>query len=99
MNGEEVKFLNEKFNDLKYEVVELRTKAETRWDNHDKRSENIWKEIKENTAWLQSNIAKLPCRTHIETLNWHTKLLWTLWIVVIVAGVINGASWVAGFVK
>ena len=92
MNGKELEILQREFTDL-------RARFEEKWDSHDKRSEEIWKEIKEDIVWMQGKISILPCEKIKERMKWHGRLIWTLWMVVVVAGIVRGGSWVMGLIK
>ena len=54
----------------KERLVKLETKFKERWDNHDKRSEEIWSEIKKDIkniynlfGEIQKSYFKLPCHS------------------------------------
>ena len=96
MNGQELKILEEKLNAIKYEVVEWKTRFEERWNAHDQRSDEIWKEIRTNISWIMSKISILPCEKHTERMKWHTKAITALWTVIIILGLVRGSLWILG---
>ena len=87
MNGEDLKVLEQKFKDFK-------EFQEEKWRTHDDQSNARWASLKDGLDKLPDNlIAKLPCRVHIKTLEWHGWMIKILWGVIIVCGVIKGAIW------
>ena len=71
MNGEE-----------RDRLIKLETKFKERWDNHDKRSDEIWGEIKSQLAKLDH----LPCSVHsekIKSINIRFGLLWSVLVLAV----------------
>ena len=83
MNGDEVKIISNGLSALKATVEE-------RWKAHDKRSEDIWGEMREDVRNINSKLDNLPCASHIEKLkslgiriNWIYGLIGSLIILLV----------------
>lgn len=104
MNGQETTYFDKKFNDLKNIVIEVKTENKVKWEEHNKRSEDL-------QGWLSSELSELkiedrnhnaflnnlPCDSHSEKLKsfrWQIGLLWgfllaTITIFGIVLNIVN----------
>ena len=81
MNGDDI------YNNLKTDLEVLKALFNERWDNHDKRSESIWEEIKDKLKKLDD----IPCEVHKERIRGVTsKVLFLEWVVfvVVILGII-----------
>lgn len=71
---------------LRNELEVFKALFEERWNAHDKRSDEIWKEIKTHLGSISEHMSELPCKTMIERVSGHTqnfKWVWGLIIPVI----------------
>jgi len=75
-------------------VIETETKI--RWDNHDKRSEEIWKEVKSSIKAIFIKLDNLQCQTHAEKHRGHNKQITWLWRLgsAMVIAIISRAIWI-----
>jgi len=75
-------------------VIETETKI--RWDNHDKRSEEIWKEVKGSIKAIFIKLDNLQCQTHAEKHRGHNKQITWLWRLgsAMVIAIISRAIWI-----
>ena len=96
MNGDDKKYLEKMFEGLNTRFEDWRDYTEERWNSHDKRSDDIWKEIRTNISWIMSKISILPCEKHTERMKWHTKAITALWTVIIILGLVRGSLWILG---
>ncbi len=85
MNGDDKKYFNER-------LVRLETLFKERWDNHDKRSEEIWKEMQGNIKAIFHKFGKLQCGVHIERMKGLDTQIVRIWalIILIISGCLCG---------
>ena len=81
--------------DEQQRLIILETKFKERWDGHDKRSEEIWGEMKEMIKTIFTKLDKLPCETHKEKFKSVQAAFIRLWSIVILmlSGIIGGFFW------
>jgi len=65
-------------------LIKLKATFEERWKNHDKRSEEIWKEMQGNIKGIFSKLSILPCKIHEEKFKGHDKQIAWIWRLLIV---------------
>jgi len=76
-------------------LIKLEATMKERWDNHDKRSDEIWKRIEGNIKGIFGKLDVLKCQTHAEKFNGHSKqiaYLWTL-LVLMLSSCVGGFWW------
>jgi len=88
MNGDDKKYLSER-------LVKLETLFSERWDNHDKRSEERWKELQGNIKAIFSKFGKLQCDVHVERMKNIDSTMVKMWalIVLVLSGCVGGFLW------
>ena len=76
MNGDDKRFIDER-------LIKLETLFKERWNNHDKRSDEIWTEIRENIKDIKVDMNNFPCDSVLEKIKGiNSKIAW-LWIIVV----------------
>jgi len=103
MNGNETSFFNEKFNDLKNLVTEIKTENRVKWDEHNKRAKDLQEWL--NKEFLNSRsedkaltklFNALPCDVQTEKIIkvekevvWNKRIYIGGIIIVLVVAIIN----------
>ena len=69
---------------IELKIIEIQTRNEERWNSHDKRSDENWKEIKDGLKVLHN----LPCAVHLEKMNSFNRAIGWIWgiTVLMIAG-------------
>ena len=77
-------------------LIRLEATMKERWDNHDKRSDEIWHRIEGQVKAIFIKINGLTCQTHREKFKSQEKQMNWLWKLVsgIVLSMIGGFLWV-----
>jgi hypothetical protein len=69
-------------------LIQLETKMDERWNNHDKRSDENWEYIKDQLTDINFFIKNTPCKIHHEMLlgaNSKINWLWGLLVALILS--------------
>jgi len=72
-------------------ITILETKFNERWDAHDKRSEDIWSEVRQKIDYLVDKVNRLPCGRITEKVNNLEKAFGWVWgfIIPVVVGIMG----------
>ena len=65
-------------------LIALETETKIRWDNHSKRSEEIWGQIQGQIKAIFCKLDKLQCQSHKEKLNGIDKQMACFWGILII---------------
>jgi len=70
-------------------IIKLETKMSERWNNHERRSQDLLKSIDRQFQGMRDLISEkftaLPCGERIKEVNGRFKLVWTFITIIIVA--------------
>lgn len=93
MNGGEKRYLNKIASDFANRLVKLETQFNERWDAHDKRSDEIWKDIKSKIDRICNRTNDLPER--MKGMQTRISWLYFAFTIIVIGGIVLGL-WVKG---
>lgn len=75
------------------ELGERMASVETKLDTHNERADEVKEVVVETQQSMLAHFTRLKCDTHTERMSWHSKLIWSLYSIIVVYGLVAGGMW------
>ena len=81
------------------ELGERMASIETKVDEHNKRADEVKEIVMETQTYMHTSFGALKCGVHTERMQWHSKIIWALCVMVVGYGIFRGGMWAFGAIK